>query len=90
VTPLYKKGEFIKSIEYLEKSLFISEKINGDYHESSGMSYASIGLVYSSKKDSIKAKYFYEKAYSIFFKTLGEEHTKTKGIKRKITELNDL
>ena len=75
------------AIAYFEKSLAIGLKVHGDQHPITGITYTNVGNVFKEKKDLLKAKDYYNKAYSIFFELLGENHPHTKLL---IQKLNDL
>ena len=59
-------------------------------HASIGISIYNIGKCYHDLGDAEQARIYYNKAYIIFTKSLGEEHPNNIRIKDKIAQLDDL
>jgi hypothetical protein len=53
------------------------------------MSYNNMAYVYKAKKDLVKAKEYWEKAYAIFSEKLGPNHPNTKRVKGQLDALKE-
>lgn len=75
---IYKnKGNYLKAMEYFEKSLIIFEEVIGTENPSTATSYNNIGFLYKSIGDYLKAIEYYEKALKIREKVFGTLHRHT-------------
>lgn len=77
------------AIEYLEKALEALDSphitIDKRIYLSYGNIYGNLGAAFKGKGNGDKAKEYLLKAHTIFMKTLGQEHPKTKSISEQIT-----
>ena len=67
-------GEYVKALEYYEKSLDISLEIYGESHSDVAISYNNIGGVYNSLGEYVKALECHEKSLDIKLEVYGESH----------------
>jgi tetratricopeptide (TPR) repeat protein len=63
------KGNFDRSIEFLEKSIDIRININGSRHKNIATSYNNLGLCYANKSSNNIAIEYYKKALKIFLQS---------------------
>ena len=63
------KGNFDRSIEFLEKSIDIQININGSRHKNIATSYNNLGLCYANKSSDNIAIEYYKKALKIFLQS---------------------
>ncbi|HON55748.1 MAG TPA: tetratricopeptide repeat protein, partial [bacterium] len=71
-----------------KKALDISLKMRGSEHLEVAVSYFNLGLVYAKKRNFYLVKDYFEKAYNIFYKTVGEYHPYTMKAKEVLDILN--
>jgi len=72
-----RKGDYKDALFYLHKALSIREKIFGENHTDTSMTYHYIGLVHKLQRRDEDALQWYQKALSARLKTLGkyDKHT---------------
>ena len=81
------KVSYEKALNYINKALYIREKVLGKKHLDTAMSYNNIGAIYENQGNYSLALEFYEKCLSIFRSILGNEHLKTKLLQNKIYKI---
>jgi tetratricopeptide (TPR) repeat protein len=71
------KDNYAEALDWLNKSMTIREKIQGDSHPDTAKTYNNIALVHDSKGEYAEAVKWYRKSLTIYEKTLGSEHPDT-------------
>ncbi len=74
---LYHKGEYKKAEGLYKKDLLIREKVLGEEHPSTAISYNNLAMVYDSQGKYKEAEELYKKILLVNEKVLGEEHPDT-------------
>ena len=67
-------GDYPKALVYAEKTMIIDEKVLGEEHLYTAMSYSNLGDIYSNMGEYPKALKYYRKALVVQKKVLGDEH----------------
>jgi tetratricopeptide (TPR) repeat protein len=66
-----------ESIVHLEKGRTSIKQTEGDNQDTEAMIADTLGVLYASKEDYIKAKQYFSDSYSLYEQTLGREHITT-------------
>ena len=74
---LYYVGEYKKAERLYEKDLRIRERVLGEEHQFTAVSYSHLARVYDARGEYEKAEELYKKSLRIREKVLGEEHLDT-------------
>lgn len=82
-------GNYDKSLEYFEKAIFVREMLLGTKHPTTAWTYYNIAILYECQNNYKNAHEFYQKAFDVYLATFGDDHHRTKTIRRRLTNLQE-
>jgi tetratricopeptide (TPR) repeat protein len=85
---MYEQGEYAQALEWHHKALAVSEKVLGEGHPKTAVSYNNIAAVYEDQGEYAKALGWHHKALAIREKALGEGHPHTATTYNNIAEVH--
>jgi len=80
-------GDYLQAQDWNMKALKIRERMLGEEHPTTALSYSNIALMYHHLSDITRARKWYGKALRVFRKVYGDEHARTKEIQQRIFDM---
>ena len=72
-----REGEYQKAKELYEKAIRINERVFGEEHSNTVISYNNLAGVYAAQGECKRALIFYRKSYNILLLKFGQNHPDT-------------